>query len=304
MEVESESDDDDDDDDEEPYMDNDDDDPFEADDELFSASDVNMPPNKSHSDIHQKNNFLSVFPKRKNNNKGDDEKSESYELDSDKIKKIGKGGKAEVGFSPSNNLLYEGNKSKKQKKFGAWDGVFVSCLLNIFGVIMFLRLGFIVGQAGLWYTFLIILLSCVVTTLTTLSMAAIATNGEQRAGGAYYMISRTLGPAIGGSVGVLFAIGMSIAVSMYIIGFCETIVVQVGTITNDPTNDIRLYGSLLITILLLIAVFGISWIIKVQFLLLFVLVLAIGSFMFGSFKSGSQYDDIVGINGWLNGNLI
>ncbi len=51
---------------------------------------------------------------------------------------------------------------------------------------------------------------------------------------------------------------MSIAVNMYIIGFCEAIVVQVGTITNDPTNDIRLYGSLLITILLLIAVFGIS----------------------------------------------
>ncbi len=61
------------------------------------------------------------------------------------------------------------------------------------------------------------------------------------------MISRTLGPAIGGSVGFLFAIGMSIAVSMYVIGFCETIVVQVGTIMNDPTNDIRVYGSLLVT---------------------------------------------------------
>eukprot|EP00490_Sorites_sp_Unknown_P021601 CAMPEP_0114686780 /NCGR_PEP_ID=MMETSP0191-20121206/61841_1 /TAXON_ID=126664 /ORGANISM="Sorites sp." /LENGTH=52 /DNA_ID=CAMNT_0001972647 /DNA_START=163 /DNA_END=318 /DNA_ORIENTATION=- len=52
-------------------------------------------------------------------------------------------------------------------------------------------------------------------------MAAIATNGEQRAGGAYYMISRTLGPALGGAVGTLFCIGMAIAVSMYIIGFCE-----------------------------------------------------------------------------------
>ena len=121
------------------------------------------------------------------------------------------------------------------------------------------------------------------------------------------MISRTLGPAIGGSVGFLFAVGMSIAVSMYIIGFCETIVQQVGVITNDPTNDIRLYGSLLVTILLLISVFGISWIIKVQFLLLFVLVLAIGSFLIGSFgdPGGSDnYDDIVGIDGWLNGNLI
>lgn len=122
------------------------------------------------------------------------------------------------------------------------------------------------------------------------------------------MISRTLGPAIGGSVGFLFAIGMSIAVSMYVIGFCETIVQQVGVITNDPTNDIRLYGSLLVTILLLISVFGISWIIKVQFLLLFVLVIAIGSFMIGSFGdpggATGDYEDIKGIDGWLDGTLI
>ena len=118
------------------------------------------------------------------------------------------------------------------------------------------------------------------------------------------MISRSLGPAIGGSVGLLFFFGMSIAVSMYVIGFCETIVHSVGAITNDPTNDIRLYGSLLVTILLLVSVFGISWIIKVQFLLLAVLVLAMGSFIIGSFRGDSDYGDIVGVDGWLNGNLI
>jgi len=146
------------------------------------------------------------------------------------------------------------------------------------------------------YTLLIILLSSVVTTLTTLSMAAIATNGQMRAGGAYYMISRSLGPAIGGSVGLLFFFGMSIAVSMYVIGFCETIVHSVGAITSDPTNDIRLYGSLLVTILLLVSVFGISWIIKVQFLLLAALVLAMGSFIIGSFTADSEYGDIVGVS--------
>eukprot|EP01083_Nonionella_stella_P183417 662783_1 len=124
---------------------------------------------------------------------------------------------------------------------------------------MSLRLGCIVGQACLCYTFLIILLSCIVTTLTTLSMAAIATN-DQRTGGA---CSCMLGP-VGGS---------------------ETIVLQAGRITNDPLNDIRLYGSLLITSLLVTAVFGISWIIKVQFLLFFVHVVAIVSFMTGSFQS-------------------
>lgn len=192
----------------------------------------------------------------------------------------------------------------KQKKFGAWDGVFVSCLLNIFGVIMFLRLGFVVGQVGLWYTFLIILISGMITILTTLSMAAIATNGEQRAGGAYYMISRTLGAALGGSVGILFSIGMSIAVSLYVIGFCETIVDQIGVVTDSSVNDVRMYGCILMTILLFCSVFGgISWIIRLQFILFATLMIAMLSFMIGAFQP-SKSDDIVGIDGWTNGNLI
>eukprot|EP01083_Nonionella_stella_P284692 969240_1 len=73
--------------------------------------------------------------------------------------------------------------------------------------------------------------SPIVTTLTALSMAAIT--------------------AIG-ACSILFA--------MYVIGCCVTIPLQVAKITNDPTNDIRLYESLLITILLVTAVFGISWV--------------------------------------------
>ncbi|ETO26433.1 sodium-potassium-chloride cotransporter [Reticulomyxa filosa] len=124
----------------------------------------------------------------------------------------------------------------KTKKFGTWDGVFMSCVLNIFSVLMFIRLGFVVGQAGLLNSFLIILLSTVVTTLTTLSMAAIATNGEQRAGGAYYMISRTLGPAIGSAVGILYCFGMSVAISMHIIGIVETMVDTFGLTTDSLQN--------------------------------------------------------------------
>eukprot|EP01083_Nonionella_stella_P111476 326944_1 len=98
--------------------------------------------------------------------------------------------------------------------------------------------------------------SPIVTTLTALSMAAITAIGA-----------------------------CSILLAMYVIGCCVTIPLQVGKITHDPTNDIRLYGSLLITSLLVTAVFGISWVIKVQFLLFFVLVVAIVSFMTGSFQS-------------------
>merc|ERR1719461_2226504 len=114
------------------------------------------------------------------------------------------------------------------QKFGTWDGVFASCLLNIFGAIMFLRLGWVVGEAGVLGAMLIILISAIVTGLTTLSMSAIATNGEVMAGGAYYLISRALGPAIGGSVGVLFSLGQSVACSMYVIACAETMVDVIG----------------------------------------------------------------------------
>ena len=75
----------------------------------------------------------------------------------------------------------------------------VRCLLNIWGVMLFIRLSWVVGQAGIGLAVVIILLSGVVTTITTLSMSAICTNGEVKGGGAYYLISRSLGPEFGES---------------------------------------------------------------------------------------------------------
>ena len=72
-------------------------------------------------------------------------------------------------------------------------GVFLPCVQNILGVILFIRLPFIVGQAGVFMTILIIFVAKSATTLTTLSMNAIATNGQVQAGGPYYIISRNLG---------------------------------------------------------------------------------------------------------------
>ncbi len=105
------------------------------------------------------------------------------------------------------------NKPKKPRKFGWIAGVLVShhsnhsvslvsppqirCLLNIWGVMLFIRLSWVTGQAGIGLASLIILLSTIVTVITTLSMSAICTNGEVKGGGAYYLISRSLGPEFG-----------------------------------------------------------------------------------------------------------
>ena len=73
-------------------------------------------------------------------------------------------------------------------KMGWMKGVLVPCLLNIWGVIMFLRLSWIVGQAGIAMSSLIIVLASVVTIVSALSMSAICTNGEVK-GGIIYVFS-------------------------------------------------------------------------------------------------------------------
>ena len=70
----------------------------------------------------------------------------------------------------------------KALKFGWMKGVLFGCLLNIWGVILFRRLAWVVGHAGIGLASVIILLSAMVTTLTTLSMSAVCTNGEIKGG--------------------------------------------------------------------------------------------------------------------------
>ena len=77
---------------------------------------------------------------------------------------------------------------------------------------MFLRTGWIVGNAGIWQTTLVMILSASITMFTTLSLSAICTNGEISHGGPYFLISRSLGPQYGGVIGLLFAVGNCVGV--------------------------------------------------------------------------------------------
>lgn len=77
--------------------------------------------------------------------------------------------------------------------------------MNIFGVMLFLRLSWVAGQAGIGLASVIVIISTVVTVLTSLSMSAICTNGEVKGGGTYYLISRSLGPEFGGAIGLILS---------------------------------------------------------------------------------------------------
>jgi len=107
----------------------------------------------------------------------------------------------------------------RRKKFGTFGGVFTQTLLTVLGVIMYLRLGWVMGNAGLVGGLLIIFLAFAITTFTALSMSSITTNIRICAGGAYAIVSQSLGLEIDGAVGIPRYISQVLAVTMYIFGF-------------------------------------------------------------------------------------
>ncbi|KAM8866447.1 solute carrier family 12 member 2 [Synchiropus picturatus] len=185
-------------------------------------------------------------------------------------------------------------------KFGWVKGVLVRCMLNIWGVMLFIRMSWIVGQAGIGLTIAIILMATLVTTITGLSTSAIATNGFVRGGGAYYLISRSLGPEFGGSIGLIFAFANAVAVAMYVVGFAETVVEMlndVDALMTDELNDIRIVGTLTVILLLGISVAGMEWEAKAQIVLLVILLAAIANYFIGTFMP-SDNKEVKGFFGY------
>ncbi len=167
-------------------------------------------------------------------------------------------------------------------RFGTFAGVFTPNVLTILGIILFLRMGWVVGQAGLWGALLIIGLANAISLLTGLSLSAIATNMRVGAGGNYYLISRSLGLEIGGAIGIPLFLSQAISVAFYIIGFTEALRALPFFTTVDP----RLISSTVAVLFCFIAWIGADFALKIQFFILAVLMAALGSFFIGWGSSG------------------
>jgi amino acid transporter len=162
---------------------------------------------------------------------------------------------------------------------GTFAGVFTPSILTILGIILFLRLGYVVGNAGLWQALLIIGIATAVSVLTSVSLAAIATNIDVKGGGDYYMISRTLGVEFGGAIGLVLFLAQSVSVAFYAIGFGEA----VANITGLGAD----VAARLVAAVAVVALFGLAWAgadiaSRFQFVVMIVLVLALGSFYAGA----------------------
>ncbi|KAK3594337.1 hypothetical protein CHS0354_026214 [Potamilus streckersoni] len=198
--------------------------------------------------------------------------------------------------------IERGNGEEKiAHKFGWIQGVFIRCLLNIWGVMMFLRLSWVTGQAGIGLGTVIVLLASTVTMVTSLSMSAICTNGIVKGGGVYYMISRSLGPEFGGAIGLIFSLANAVAVAMYVVGFAETVrdlLKAHNAMMVDEINDVRIIGVIAVTVLLIIALIGLHWEARTQVVLLVVLVTALVNFAIGTFIPPSEEEYAKGFVGY------
>ncbi|XP_078792451.1 solute carrier family 12 member 10, tandem duplicate 1 isoform X1 [Oryzias latipes] len=195
----------------------------------------------------------------------------------------------------------ENTKEKAPVRFGWIVGVMVRCMLNIWGVILFLRLSWITSQAGIVLTCVIILMSVVVTSVTALSISAIATNGRVVSGGAYFMISRTLGPEIGGPIGVVFSFANALACALNTVGFAEVVrdlMQEFNVVMVDSVNDVRIVGVITVTVLLLISLAGMEWESKTQILFFLVLLVSFANYFVGTFIPPKSEDQAVGIFGY------
>ncbi|XP_075941517.1 solute carrier family 12 member 7 isoform X5 [Anarhichas minor] len=193
----------------------------------------------------------------------------------------------------------EGPKKKEVKspQMGTFMGVYLPCLQNILGVILFLRLTWIVGTAGILESLAIVCLCCSCTMLTAISMSAIATNGVVPAGGSYYMISRSLGPEFGGAVGLCFYLGTTFAGSMYILGTIEillTYIVPKAAIfvaekkedeVNALLNNMRVYGTCCLALMAVVVFVGVKYVNKLALVFLACVILSILAIYAGVIKT-------------------
>ncbi|KAG1937889.1 solute carrier family 12 member 3-like isoform X2 [Pimephales promelas] len=173
----------------------------------------------------------------------------------------------------------------KLVRFGWVLGVMIRCMLNIWGVIMYLRLPWITSQAGLILTYVIIFMSIVVTTITATSVSAISTNGKVKSGGTYFMISRSLGPELGAPIGLLFAFANALACALHTVGFAETVrdlLKDYKSQMVSDVDDVRIIGAITVCILLCITFAGMSWEAKAQILFFIAIMLSLASYFIGT----------------------
>uniref|UniRef100_A0A2K6F2X1 Solute carrier family 12 member 6 n=1 Tax=Propithecus coquereli TaxID=379532 RepID=A0A2K6F2X1_PROCO len=190
------------------------------------------------------------------------------------------------------NITEGKKKPTKTPQMGTFMGVYLPCLQNIFGVILFLRLTWVVGTAGVLQAFAIVLICCCCVSPTLASADYL-----EHSGGSYFMISRALGPEFGGAVGLCFYLGTTFAAAMYILGAIEIFLVYIvpraAIFRSDDAfkesaamlNNMRVYGTAFLVLMVLVVFIGVRYVNKFASLFLACVIVSILAIYAGAIKS-------------------
>ncbi len=168
----------------------------------------------------------------------------------------------------------------EKKKFRTFAGVFTPSILTILGVIMYMRLGWVVGNAGLIGTIIIIIIAHVIAVTTGLSVSSVATDKKIGAGGIYYVLSRSMGIPIGGSIGIALYVGTAFSIALYLIGFAESLNGYLGF--GMSVNGFRITGTIALVAITTLALISTSAALKAQFFILAAIIISLVSIFFGT----------------------
>lgn len=177
---------------------------------------------------------------------------------------------------------------------GTFSGVFTPSVLTILGIILFLRLGYVVGSAGMARALIILAMANAISILTSVSLSAIATNLKVKGGGDYYLISRTLGVEFGGAIGIVLFLAQAVSIAFYCIGFGEAMAAM-GPLAAGGISP-RLIAALAVGFLFILSWLGADWATKFQFVVMGLLAAALISFFAGGI---AQWDLAVFKANWF-----
>lgn len=203
----------------------------------------------------------------------------------------------------TNETLSKIASDQQKNQLNTLMGVYIPCMLSILGAILFLRLSWAVGQAGFLGVLGIFLIAGLAVLLTALSISAISTNGSMGGGGAYFMISRSLGPEFGGAVGIIFYFANAFATTFYLVAFADNVV-------DTFWSDAGVWSKIMIASIALLGTLVAAWIGADFFSKLNVVILAciavsamtaVSSLVFGDAMgctAGNEPNGIVGFTGF------
>lgn len=191
-------------------------------------------------------------------------------------------------------VLIMGDQSKQGHGFGT-SPVFLAAVCTILGAILFLRFGYSVGHTGLHGAMLIVLIGHAITIPTAMAISEISTNLKVEGGGEYFIISRSYGQLVGGTIGISLYLSQAISVAFYMIAFSEAFTPYFDKIEEFAgfTPDIRMISIPATLLLLAVIIYkGANLGVAALWVVFFILGTSLFMFFLGSTGEQKQFYEL------------